>query len=384
MRVLYFDPILGASGDMIIAALIDCGVPQKLLQEKLKFVPGCTMNVRRVQRYGISAKSIQFKINPKIREKNFLPLIKKSKLPPHVKQQATAIINRIFTVEKRVHRAKKLHLHELADADTLLDITGALIAIDHLNIDRVYSRPLKAGQGFIRTREGNMPAFNFATAELLKGNPVHFVPIAGELTTPTAAAIISTMATFETNLILTRIHSVGLSTGTHDFKKYPNLLRVFVGEIDDVHRDECTIIETNIDDMNPQDYELLFERLYEAGALEVILTNTIMKHTRPGVLVTVLCAKHVDRLCTILFEETTTLGIRLHRVPRITMHREINTVQTPLGKVRIKTARFHDTEKFSLEYQDVKRISQKHKLPMQTVRKRLLKYVEEQHRGLGR
>ena len=383
MKVLYFDPILGASGDMIIAALIDCGVPQKLLHEKLKFIPGCTMKVKRVQRHGVSAKIAQFRINPTIREKDFLPLIKKSTLPTHVKQQATAIINRIFTAEKKVHRAKKLHLHELADADTLLDITGALIAIDHLNIDKVYSKPLKAGQGFIKTQEGNMPAFNFATAELLKGNPVHFVPIAGELTTPTAAAIISTIATFETNLTLTRIHSVGLSTGTHDFKKYPNLLRVFVGEIDGVHRDECTIIETNIDDMNPQDYELLFERLYEAGALEVFLTNTIMKHTRPGVLVTVLCAEHVNRLCTILFEETTTLGVRVHRVPRITMQREISTVQTPLGKVRIKTARFNDIEKFSLEYQDVKRISQKHKLSMRNARETLLKYVEEKRRGLG-
>ncbi len=376
MKVLYFDPIPGASGDMIIAALIDCGAPQKFLQEKLAFVPGCTMKVKRVQRYGVSARNVQFTINPEIREKDFLPLIKRSKLPTRVKQQATTIISRIFTVEKKVHRAKKLHLHELADADTLLDIVGALLAIDYLKVDRIYSKPLKAGQGFIKTQEGKMPAFNFATAELLKDSPVDFVPIAGELTTPTAAAIVSTIAAFETDLTLTRIHSVGLSTGTHFFKDYPNLLRVFVGEIDDVHRDTCTVIETNIDDMNPQDYELLFEKLYDAGALEVFLTSTLMKNSRPGTLVTVLCRDYVNRLSSILFEETTTLGIRLYHVPRLTMQREITAVQTPLGKVRIKKARFHGIRKFSLEYEDVKRIAQKHKLPIPTVRRRLLTYVE--------
>jgi uncharacterized protein (TIGR00299 family) protein len=383
MRVLYFDPILGASGDMIIAALIDCGVPQKLLQEKLTFIPGCTMKVKRVQRHGVSAKNVQFKINPKIREKDFLPLIKKSRLPVHVKQQATRIVNRIFSTEKKVHRAKKLHLHELADADTLLDITGALIAIDHLKIEKVYSKPLKAGQGFITTREGNMPAFNFATAELLKGSPVHFVPIDGELTTPTAAAIMSTIATFETSLALSRIHSVGLSTGTHDFKEYPNLLRVFVGETDSVYADECTVIETNIDDMNPQDYELLFDRLYEAGALEVFMTNTLMKNSRPGVLVTILCAENADQLCTIMLRETTTLGVRVHRIPRLIMQREIKPVKTPLGTVRVKIARFHDVKKFSLEYQDVKQIAQRHNLPIQTARRRILKYAEKKLRGHG-
>ncbi|KPK70257.1 hypothetical protein AMJ87_09200 [candidate division WOR_3 bacterium SM23_60] len=379
MKVLYFDPILGASGDMIIAALIDCGTPQTFLQEKLTFVPGCTMKVKRVQRYGVSARSVQFTINPEIREKDFLPLIKRSTLPTHVKQQATTIINRIFTAEKKVHRAKKLHLHEMADADTLLDIVGALLAIDYLKVDRVYSKPLKAGQGFIKTQEGNMPAFNFATAELLKGSPVDFVPIAGELTTPTAAAIVSTIAAFETNLTLTRIHSVGLSTGTHIFKDYPNLLRVFVGEIDDVHKDACTVIETNIDDMNPQDYELLIEKLYSAGALEVFLTSTLMKNSRPGVLLTVLCAEHMHRISTIIFEETTTLGIRIHHVPRLIMQREIIAVQTPLGKVRIKKARLHSIRKFSLEYEDVKHIAQKHKLPIPTVRRKLLTYVDEKH-----
>lgn len=377
MKVLYFDPILGASGDMIIAALIDCGVPQKLLREKLKFVPRCSMKVSRVQRSGVSACNVKFHINPKITEKNFIPLIKKSRLSAGVKQQAIAIVERIFAAEKKVHRAKQLHLHELADADTLLDIAGALTAIEYLKIDKVYSKPLKAGQGFIKTHEGNMPAFNFATAELLRGHPVDFVPVAGELTTPTAAAIISTIAAFETNLTLSRIHCVGLSTGTHRFKAYPNLLRVFVGEVDDVYTDECTIIETNIDDMNPQDYELVFEKLYQAGALEVFLTPVIMKHSRPGVLLTVLCKDHVNDLCAILLRETTTIGTRITRTQRIKLQRKIHLMQTPFGKVRIKEATMGKIAKFFLEYRDVKRIAEKRRLPIQKVRRELLRYIEK-------
>ncbi|MCK4755653.1 LarC family nickel insertion protein, partial [candidate division WOR-3 bacterium] len=267
MKILYFDPILGASGDMILAALIDLGVPKDYLKKKLRFIPNFELKVSRVQRHGISAQHMKFKIKGKIKENRFIPLINKSGLSPSIKATAITIINRIFEVEKKVHRADHLHLHELADADTLLDITGALVAIDYLKVDKIYSKPLKAGKGFIKTVEGNMPAFNFATAELLKDFPVEFLPISAELTTPTGAAIISTVAEPADNLILSKIISVGMGTGTLDIKYYPNLLRVFIGESDEKLHDECTIIKTNIDDMNPQDYDLVFEKLYEAGAL---------------------------------------------------------------------------------------------------------------------
>lgn len=377
MKILYFDPILGASGDMILAALIDLGVPKDYLKKKLRFIPNFELKVSRVQRHGISAQHMKFKIKGKIKENRFIPLINKSGLSSSIKATAITIINRIFEVEKKVHRTDHLHLHELADADTLLDITGALVAIDYLKVDKIYSKPLKAGKGFIKTVEGNMPAFNFATAELLKDFPVEFLPISAELTTPTGAAIISTVAEPADNLILSKIISVGMGTGTLDIKDYPNLLRVFIGESDEKLHDECTVINTNIDDMNPQDYDLVFEKLYEAGALEVFLTPIIMKHSRPGVLLTVLCQKNKNKILDILFNETTTLGIRVEDTKRLKLRRKIIKVKTPYGNIRVKTAEIGNKTRFSLEYQDLKKIAQKNNLSLRELRNELTKFVEK-------
>jgi len=320
---------------------------------------------------------MKFKIKGKIKENGFIPLINKSGLSPSIKATAITIINRIFEVEKKVHRTDHLHLHELADADTLLDITGALVAIDYLKVDKIYSKPLKAGKGFIKTVEGNMPAFNFATAELLKDFPVEFLPVSAELTTPTGAAIISTVAEPADNLILSKIISVGMGTGTLDIKDYPNLLRVFIGESDEKLHDECTVINTNIDDMNPQDYDLVFEKLYEAGALEVFLTPIIMKHSRPGVLLTVLCQKNKNKILDILFKETTTLGIRIESTKRLKLRRKIIKVKTPYGNIRVKTAEIGNKTRFSLEYQDLKKIAQKNNLSLRELRNELTKFVEK-------
>ena len=377
MKILYFDPILGASGDMILAALIDLGVPKDYLKKKLRFIPNFELKVSRAQRHSISAQHMKFKIKGKIKENGFIPLINKSGLSPSIKATAITIINRIFEIEKKVHRAAHLHLHELADADTLLDITGALVAIDYLKVDKIYSKPLKAGKGFIKTVEGNMPAFNFATAELLKDFPVEFLPISAELTTPTGAAIISTVAEPADNLILSKIISVGMGTGTLDIKDYPNLLRVFIGESDEKLHDECTVINTNIDDMNPQDYDLVFEKLYEAGALEVFLTSIIMKHSRPGVLLTVLCQKNKNKILDILFKETTTLGIRIESTKRLKLRRKIIKVKTPYGNIRVKTAEIENKTRFSLEYQDLKKIAQKNNLSLRELRNELTKFVEK-------
>jgi uncharacterized protein (TIGR00299 family) protein len=371
MNVLCFDPIVGASGDMILAALIDCGVPVDHLRKKLAFVPGCSLTVRRVQKNGVSARRVRFVINKKIREDAFLPLINKSGLAPRIKKQVTMILNRIFAVEKKVHRAKQLHLHELADADTLLDITGAVVAIEYLGIDRIFSRTLKAGQGFIKTVEGTMPAFNFATAELLKKFPVEFLPLQAELTTPTGAAIISSLATPTEHLLLPNITRIGLGAGTTQISDYPNLMRIFVSESSTSIQDECMVIETNIDDMNPQDYDAIVEQLYDAGALEVFLTPTIMKKTRPAVLLTVLCAPDtVTTLANIVFDQTTTLGIRTTKTVRITLPRTIRNIPSPYGRIRVKLSR-HNAARFSLEYEDLKKLARKHRIPIDVLRKEL-------------
>lgn len=375
MKILYFDPISGASGDMILAALIDCGVPIGYLKEKLKFIPRCELKVVRLQKQGVSARGVRFKINTKIKEDRFIPLINKSDLTPKIKKDAIKIINRIFSVEKKVHRSPSLHLHELADADTLLDITGALVALDYLQVEKIYSRALKAGIGFIKTQEGNMPSFNFATAELLKGFPVEFLPIPAELTTPTGAAIISTIAEPTNRLVFSKIHAVGLGAGTYNLKDYPNLMRIFIGESIGLIEDECTVIETNIDDMNPQDYELVFDRLYDAGALEVFMTPVIMKRSRPGILLTVLAQDNIDGIMQILLTETTTLGVRFTKTSRRKITRNIKKVKSPYGTIRIKIAEFNQKMKFSIEYEDLKKLALRSGCSIQKLRSDLISFV---------
>jgi uncharacterized protein (TIGR00299 family) protein len=375
MKVLYFDPIVGVSGDMMLAALIDCGVPVDYLRKKLKFIGNFELTVSRVKQQDVSARGVRLKINKPVKVEHFIPIIKKSPLPSRIKVQAIIIIQRIFDVERKVHRTKHLHLHELADTDTLLDVTGALVAIDYLNVHKIYSRAVKVGQGFITTAEGSMPAFNFATAELLRNFPVHVLPISAELTTPTGAAILSTIAEPREEILLSKIESIGLGAGTMHIKGYANLLRVFKAEVADVLGDECVVIETTIDDMLPQDYEVLFEYLYEAGALEVFLTPVIMKHSRPGVLLTVLCSSYQERIIDIIFTQTTTIGLRVRHTNRLKLKRSISKLATPYGLIRVKVIEHDGKKRFSLEYQDVKKIALKKKISLQKLRTELRKFV---------
>jgi uncharacterized protein (TIGR00299 family) protein len=385
MRVLYFDPIIGLSGDMLLAALIDLGVKKEYLKKQLSFVSGAELKVGRTSRQGVSARTVRFDIRKQIKEKQFIPLIKKSKLPQRVKSQAVEIIEQIFAVEKRVHHTTHLHLHELADADTLLDITGVLLAIDSLSVDKIFSKPAKAGSGFIKTVEGNMPAFNFATAELLKGFPVEFLPVAAELTTPTGAAILRHVAKPEQHLVLSKIDKIGMAAGSMSIKGYPNVLRVFLGESHHYLTDECTVIQTNIDDMNPQDYEVLFESLYSAGALDVFLTPTIMKRSRPGILLTVLCQGRMDAIIDILFNHTTSIGFRISNTKRLKFGRRIVKLHSPYGKVDVKIIEYGNKSKYSLEYRDLKRIAGKdgrsvHEIRtelMQLFKKKIVKHIEK-------
>ncbi|MEO0094626.1 MAG: nickel pincer cofactor biosynthesis protein LarC [candidate division WOR-3 bacterium] len=378
MRVIYFDPILGASGDMILSSLIDLGVETDYLKLSLKFIPDLKIRIESVSHQSIMAKQINFITKKNVKEKDFIPLIKKSNLKDSIKNNAIKIINRIFDAEKKVHGSRHPHLHELADVDTLIDITGALIALDFLNVDKVYSRPLKAGTGLIDTVEGKMPAFNLATAQLLKNAPVEFLPIPFEFTTPTAAAILSTIAEFKDSLTINKIEKIGIGAGTKKIEGYPNLLRVFLGEVDLSLSDECLVIETNIDDQNPQDFELILEKLYEAGALEVFYTPVIMKHSRPGILLSVIAESYNQKIIDTIFKETTTLGIRMDYKKRIKLNREMKRVKTPWGVLRIKVANFNSSKRFIIEYQDLKSIARRLNKPIRLLRIEIEKYVREE------
>ncbi|MEO0185100.1 MAG: nickel pincer cofactor biosynthesis protein LarC [candidate division WOR-3 bacterium] len=381
MRVIYFDPILGASGDMILASLIDLGVDKEYLEKSLRFIPDLRIQVDSVSYQGVKAKQIRFITKRIVKEKDFIPLINKCFLKDVIKKKAIEIINRIFSAEKKVHGARHLHLHELADADTILDITGTLVALDFLKIDKFYSRPLKAGKGLIETVEGKMPAFNLATAELLKNSPVEFLPVPFEFTTPTAAAILSTIAEFTDAFSLTKIERIGLGAGTKKIKNYPNLLRVFLGEIRESLMDECLVIETNIDDQNPQDFEFIIEKLYEAGALEVFLTPVIMKNSRPGIVLTVLSEAYNQKIVDVIFRQTTTLGIRMSHKKRLILKRRIRKITTPWGDIRTKIFEYEGKKRFSIEYQDLKRLANKTNIPIGSLRIKIQNYVRKE--GIG-
>ncbi len=376
MKVIYFDPIFGASGDMILASLIDLGVAKDYLEKALKFIPDLKIKIRSVSQNGVQAKKLDFVTKKVVREHDFIPLIRKSKLKGSIKQNAIKIIKRIFEVERKVHGSKHLHLHELADVDTILDITGALVALDYLNVDKVYSRPLKAGQGMIATVEGKMPAFNFATAQLLKKKPVEFLPISFEFTTPTAAAILSTIAEFTNSLLLDKVEKIGIGVGTKKIKHYPNLLRVFLGIVTMPAKDTCLVIEANIDDQNPQDFEVVMEKLFEAGALDVFLTPVIMKNSRPGVVLTVLCSDYNQRIIDVVFRETTTLGMRMEYRRRIILARQIKKIVTPWGNLRIKVSEHNQSKRFSIEYQDLRRIAKRINRPLAQLRADIYNYIK--------
>ncbi|MCX8069867.1 MAG: nickel pincer cofactor biosynthesis protein LarC [Thermodesulfovibrionales bacterium] len=378
MRVIYFDPILGASGDMILSSLIDLGVKVDYLRQSLKFIPDLKIKIESVSHQGIMAKRIVFITKKVVKEKDFIPLVEKSKLKDSIKNNAIKIINHIFDAERNVHGSQHLHLHELADVDTIIDITGALIALDFLNVNKVYSRPLKAGTGLIETVEGKMPAFNLATAQLLKNSPVEFLPVPFEFTTPTAAAILSTIAEFTDLLTIDKIEKIGIGAGSMKIEGYPNLLRTFLGEVNKNLTDECLVIETNIDDQNPQDFELILEKLYDAGALEVFYTPVIMKHSRPGILLSVITDSYNQKIIDTIFNETTTLGIRMDYKKRIKIEREIKRVRTPYGNIRIKVSNFNKSKRFTIEYQDLKSIAKKLDRPIRYLRIEIERYVRKE------
>lgn len=381
MKAILFDPIPGASGDMIIAALLDAGMPVKYLKTKLKFVPGFDIQARKTRTAGVNATRASFKIRKKVPVNEFMNLVKKSTLPARQQSMIQSILYRIFQVERSVHGSRHLHLHELADLDTLLDICGAVIGLDYFKIENIRSRPLKAGAGFIKTREGSMPALNFATALLLKNWPIDFLPIEAELTTPTAAAIISTVASPARDISFQKIDQIGLGTGTMTLQDRPNLLRVFIGETADHRPDDCQVIETNIDDMNPQDYEQVIEKLYEAGAYEVFLTPVIMKNSRPGILLTVLSEPDNTSMIDVIFAETTTLGLRIRNSQRLVLPRRILKISTGLGSVRVKLSVHGRKQRCSLEYRDLKKIARKTGRSIDRLRRELEPVIRARIKG---
>ena len=332
MKVAYFDTIAGIAGDMTLAALVSAGVPFDDLVEELHKLPleGFELSAQHVKRNAIDALHIDVTVvqQPKYHRHlhHILEIIDSSTLTEGARERARAIFRVLAEAEARVHNAsiERVHFHEVGALDSIVDIVGVAICLDRLGIEGVYSSPVRVGSsGLIQTQHGTMPTPAPATAELLKGYPIVLTDITEELTTPTGAAIIKALSSGVLRNEILQVEAIGYGAGTKEFPGLPNLLRVMIGTLPEISpEDEMMMIETNIDDMNPQLYPHVVEKLLAAGANDAYLTPIIMKKGRPGVMLSAIAAQTmVKQLTDLILRETSSIGLRIYPVHRTKLQR---------------------------------------------------------------
>ena len=380
-RVIYFDCFSGISGDMILGSLVDLGVDVKLIRKELKKInlKGYKLTSHQVKRNGIMGTKVYVVIDPSIQKRNqarsftdIKKLIVKSSLSENVKTDSIEIFRRIGTVEAKIHGTSldKIHFHEIGAIDSIVDIVGGAICMSLLNIDIVFSSALNTGEGLINCEHGTIPIPAPATLKLLEGIPCYSSGTKKELTTPTGAAFIGYFGNEFGSLPKMNIIKSGYGAGSHEIKETPNLLRVVLGEILMPSKvSTMKVIETNIDDMNPEFYDHIMSQLLIAGAADVFLTAVHMKKNRPGTLLTTVVSNDkFHSVVQIILEETSTFGIRHYDVVRTELKRENKLIKTPFGKVRIKIGTFAGSRlTVSPEYEDCKKLALKKGIPVKRV-----------------
>ncbi len=374
MRIGYFDCFSGASGDMILGSLIDAGLsPQKLRLELNKLHIPVRLKIKKVLKQGIGATQVivegkDEKVHRNLRE--MLKIIDRSDLDPEIKDRSKAVLEKIATVEGGIHRkpSEEIHFHEIGGLDSIVDIAGAVWGVSQLGVDAIHVSKVNVGGGFVKCEHGTLPVPAPATVALMKGKPIFSYGVEKELLTPTGAALLTFLGSRFGEMPAMKVQKIGYGAGRDDFS-HPNVLRLMVGTSETSGREKVTVIETNIDDMNPQYYDYVMERLFELSALDVFLTPILMKKNRPGTLLTVICPSDSrPAVAEFLLKETTTLGLRWREEERDKANREIRILQTKYGKIRFKVARWEGTiVNFSPEYDDCKRTALKKGIPIKDV-----------------
>jgi len=361
MKFAFFDCFSGAAGDMIIGALLDAGLPPDHLKLELGKLnlSGYSLSQEKVVKNNIAATKFNVELTekqPHRKPKEIVDIIAGSGLDDAVKRQSIAIFDRLAEAEAKVHgeTVEDVHFHEVGAVDAIIDICGAVIGLKHLGIEKVFASPLSLGTGQIKTAHGVMPIPAPATAELIKNVPVKMTGIEVELTTPTGAAILTTIADFNIPETI-EPELTGYGAGSRDLRRLPNLLRVMTGDtIPEYEHDTIKVLETNLDRTSPEILGGIFDELISAGALDVFITSIVMKKNRPGQLLTVLCDREdLDNIARIIFSRGFTLGIRVKTIPRIRLHREETVVTTAGGDVSVKIARLDGREMIFPEYDDM-------------------------------
>jgi pyridinium-3,5-bisthiocarboxylic acid mononucleotide nickel chelatase len=377
MRTLYFDCVSGASGDMILGALLDVGLREEELRGRLAGLrlPGFDLRVQKVEKRGLSATQLDVIVDDDVPERHLPELeaiVADGDLPAHVAEKALAVLHRIGEVEAGIHGSsvEHVHLHELGGIDTIVDVVGSLSGLDALGIERVRVSPIPLGRGFTNSAHGRIPLPAPATVSLLKGAPVVESEVQGETVTPTGAALLTAVANDYGGIPAMTLHAVGYGAGRKDFA-IPNVLRVLLGEAagPDSGLQALAVLETNIDDLNPETYDYVMGRLFAAGALDVFLSPIQMKKNRPATLLSVICWPNASSaLSDILFAETSTLGIRRYDVMRQALPRASRTVETQYGPVRVKVAAWGDDRlKAAPEYDDCRKLAEACSVPLRDI-----------------
>ena len=376
MKIAYFDAFSGISGDMTIGALLHLGLPIEELQKELAKLPLSGYRLSQSVRFqsGIRATKFDVEVSAPLGERSFRAIsrmLRESSLVPLVKETALRIFTVLAEAESCVHGIAPgaVHFHEVGAIDSIVDIVGSAFGLHWLGVEKIYASALPMGKGLVPSRHGVLPIPAPATVELLKGLQVRLEDGDAEMVTPTGAAIVAAVAQ-QGQIPEMQLTSVGYGAGGRTLSDRPNLLRLLLAtSVERPREEELLVLETNIDDLNPEIYEYVMERLFAAGARDVCFLPLQMKKNRPGVMLWVLgdiAAR--ERLSAIIFAETSTLGIRAYPVSRVALRRENKDVETPHGIVRMKLSHAPDGQVHAApEYDDCKRIAREKNLPLKVV-----------------
>jgi len=376
MKIAYFDCFAGVSGDMCLGALIDAGVQADELTRRLRSlgIGRWQLEVSRTRTRGVSAVAVRVAVEGKQKERrlpDILRIIERAELPTSAKTLATKAFTRLAEAEAKVHdvTVEEVHFHEVGAVDAIVDVVGSALALNMLGVERVFASRLPSFHGFATSAHGTFPLPAPATVELIKGVPLQSRDVEGELVTPTGAAIITSAAESFGPMPSMRIESVGYGAGTAE-REFPNALRVIIGEEEHpAEIEDVTVVETNIDDLNPEFYEVVTSRLFGEGALDVYLTPVQMKKSRPGTLVTAICPPEAaSRVVEVLFKETSTIGVRMTEARRLCLERKVEEVATPYGSIRMKISfRGGQVRNAAPEYEDCRHAAAEYGVPVKEV-----------------
>jgi pyridinium-3,5-bisthiocarboxylic acid mononucleotide nickel chelatase len=384
MLIAYFDCFSGISGDMTLGAFIDMGVDADWLQRSIRdsLHVDFDLKVTRVHRMGISAIHADV-VSRDAKERHYddiCRMIENATLADRVKTYSLKIFHALAEAEAKIHgqSKEKLHFHEVGAVDAIVDIVGASLCAEYFNFGKIISSKLPLGSGFVKCEHGTLPGPAPATLEILKQVPVYGTDVDFEFVTPTGAAIIKTLAESFGSIPDMQVSRISYGAGSRDLEATPNLLRIIVGEAPELS-DTAIMIEANIDDMNPEIYGYVMEKLLSEGALDVCLIPVWMKKNRPGTMLQVMCRRNIqDQVIATILSETTTLGVRHYPVLRRILERRIMEIMTPFGKAPVKQIQMIDgSVRMTPEYDWCRDIAKKENIPIRKVYDMILKFTEK-------